>query len=40
MHSFGPIGTATLLVVDDTPENLSLMSGLLTRWYGAPGSSA
>lgn len=33
MHSFDPMGTATLLVVDDTPENLSLMSGLLKDNY-------
>ena len=33
MHSFDQMGTATLLVVDDTPENLSLMSGLLKDNY-------
>ncbi len=33
MTSFGKSGTATLLVVDDTPENLALMSGLLKDSY-------
>ncbi len=33
MHSFDPAEKPTVLVVDDTPDNLSLMSGLLKGHY-------
>ena len=33
MDELSPIGTATILVVDDTPDNLALMSGLLKSDY-------